>query len=198
MDWGVQGMSRLAPADVTVVVDVLRFTSNVSREIARGRTIALDEAARSGSINGAYVADAATSDIILAGSLRNATAVADLIAALQRTRGERTSIAIIPCGERTGRAVDAPVRYAVEDALGAGAIIAALSDRGIDHTSPDAAAAGESFIALKRAVAHMLKASGSGRELIARGLGDDVTSAAQLDIDPTVPRLINGVFQSVS
>ena len=36
LDWGVDGLDRLAPADVVVVVDVLRFSSTVADAVASG------------------------------------------------------------------------------------------------------------------------------------------------------------------
>src|SRR5690606_40944876 len=60
---------------------------------------------------------------------------------------------------------------------------------GIDYTSPEAAVAGESFRALRNAVRHLVSASGSGRELIARGAGDTVAMASELNADAVAPVL---------
>lgn len=193
-EWGVEGLARLAPADVTVVVDVLRFSSTVIQALERGETLALDAEAHAISLNGAAVAGAATG-LVLLGGLRNAAAVARAILAEQERRGARTSIAVIACGERTSRDAAAPVRFAVEDLLGAGAVIAALSDLGIDHSSPEAALAGEGFRALRGAAKHLLTASGSGRELDAAGLRDEVLAAAAVDAASVVPVLRDGVFE---
>ncbi|MFE7843835.1 2-phosphosulfolactate phosphatase [Microbacterium sp. NPDC057407] len=193
-EWGVEGLTRLAPADVTVVVDVLRFSSTVVQALERGDTVALDAAARAISLNGAAVA-AAAPGLVLLGGLRNGAAVARAILAEQERRGARTSIAVVACGERTSRDDGAPVRFAVEDFLGAGAVIAALSDLGIDHSSPEAAVAGEGFRALRGAAKHLLTASGSGRELEAAGLRDEVLAAAAVDAASVVPVLRDGVFE---
>ncbi|QYF72728.1 hypothetical protein [Cryobacterium sp. PAMC25264] len=55
----------------------------------------------------------------------------------------------------------------MEDQLVAGAVIDALAERGIDHCSPEAAAAAASFVGLKRAVQHLVKASETGQALVA-------------------------------
>lgn len=191
LDWGVEGLARLAPCDIVVVVDVLMFTSDVADAVAAGRTVALRG---SRSVNGAPLAAraAASAPLVLAGSLRNATAVARDIAARQR-RGGRMTVAVLPAGEHTR---GGGLRFAVEDQLGAGAIVAALGDAGSDHTSPEAAVAAESFRALHGAVRHMLAACGGGQELIAAGMRDAVGRAAEIDAVDAVPVLRDGVFRA--
>ena len=200
MEWGVTGLNRLAPADIVVVVDVLRFSTTVIGAATRGETYALDAAARAASINGAAVAEAAADSgaIVLLGALRNASAVAAAAYAEQERRGGRTSIAVIAAGELTGRDPGATVRFAVEDQLGAGAIIDALASLGVDHASPEAAVACESFRALRRAVKHLLTASGSGRELSGLGRADEVAAAAAVDAASVVPILRDGIFRAHS
>jgi Phosphosulfolactate phosphohydrolase and related enzymes len=149
-EWAVSGLRRLAASDVVIVIDVLA-TSAARREC---------------------IAELATTlspdSTVLEGSLRNAGGAAAAVLAEQRRRGARTSVAVIACGE-----VDAPagedVRFAVEDLLGAGAIIDALGARGIDHTSPEAAAAAEAFRGLRAATRHLLTASATGQQLIEGG-----------------------------
>jgi 2-phosphosulfolactate phosphatase len=196
LDWGVDGLVRVAPSDVIVVVDVLRFSSTVIQAVENGRTVELDAAAHAVSINGAAVAEAAAGSgaTVLLGGLRNASAVARAIMAIQHERGDRTSIAVIPCGERVSADAVAPLRFAVEDLLGAGAVVDALADLGIDHSSPDAAVAGEGFRALRGAARHLVTASGSGRELEAAGRRDEVLAAAAVDAASVVPVLREGAF----
>lgn len=195
-EWGSDGLRRLAPADVIVVVDVLRFSTTVTDAVARGETFALDSAAHAISINGARIAESAAQagGIVLLGSLRNAAAVAGAVLAEQTRRGERTSVAVIAAGELASRDPGASLRFAVEDQLGAGAIIDALAALGVDHTSPEAAAACEAFRGLRGAVRHLLTASGSGQELIERGQRDEVLAAARLDEIAEVAVLREGVF----
>ncbi|MDQ1218163.1 2-phosphosulfolactate phosphatase [Microbacterium arborescens] len=193
LDWGIAGLRRVAPADVVVVVDVLRFSSTVSARVAAGETVALD-AAHAVSRNGAAIAGAASDSVVLLGCLRNADAVATAVLAEQQRRGTRTSIAVIAAGELAGPEGETELRFAVEDLLGAGAVVDALSRLGIDHTSPEAAAACESFRGLGGAVRHLLTASGSGQELLERGQRDDALAAAQIGVDGVAPVLRAGVF----
>ena len=202
-EWGTEGLSRLDPTDVVIVVDVLRFSSIVADAVAAGQDVSLADA-RDWSANGAAVASAAegTGVTVLLGALRNASAVGDAVLAEQEKRGGRTSVTVIAAGER---ASDGGLRIAVEDQFGAGAVISALIERGIDHCSPEAVAAAESFTALRGGMRHLLSASGSGRELAA---GVDVTArieaagirpvttaeAARVDAITAVPVLRDGVF----
>ena len=73
-------------------------------------------------------------------------------------------------------------------------MLGALETLGIDHTSPEAAAASESFRGLRLAVRHLLTASGSGQELLDRGLREEALRAAQLDAETAVPVLRDGVW----
>jgi 2-phosphosulfolactate phosphatase len=203
LEWGVAGLQRLASADIVVVVDVLRFSSTVTDAVASGGTVSLTDAA-GWSRNGATVAAAAARSgaTVLLGSLRNASAVARTVLEIQNRRQQRTSVSVIAAGELTDAG---DLRFAVEDQLGAGTIIAALSDLGADHTSPDAAAACESARGLRRAMRHLLTASGSGKELAdgvdatariqAAGLNPtETTAAAEVDASDAVPVLVDGVF----
>jgi 2-phosphosulfolactate phosphatase len=74
-------------------------------------------------------------------------------------------------------------------------VIAALIDVGLDHCSPEAAAAGAAFGGMKQAVRHLLKASGSGRELVQAGCAEDVALATELDVSSQVPVLREWSFR---
>lgn len=201
LDWGVDGLARLAPADIVVVVDVLRFSSTVADAVAAGTPVALDDAL-GWSRNGAAVAAGAGGAIVLVGGIRNASAVAAAITTLQERRQARTSVAVVAAGEVDDSGA---LRFAVEDHLGAGAVIDALTSRGIDHTAPDAAVAAEGFRALRRALRHMISASGSAREIAGGVAATDLmsaagvapttaTDAAELDALDVVPVLRDGTF----
>jgi 2-phosphosulfolactate phosphatase len=138
------------------------------------------------SPNGATLcaAVAATGAVLLAGCLRNASAVAAAAAAVGGPVG------IVPAGERWP---DDTMRVAAEDALGAGAIAAALpaADR-----SPEAELAVAQFAAARdRGLRAVLAGTSSGRELRADGFGADVELAAALDTSTAAPRLRDGLLQ---
>ncbi|MCD2168793.1 2-phosphosulfolactate phosphatase [Microbacterium sp. JC 701] len=188
-DWGRRGFDRLAPAHVVVVVQTLGLTAHALSAVEHGA--ALDLAGDDDPAAALALAAEAAGAHVVVGGLRNAAAVADHVLAVQRARGERTSISIVAAGYPDG---DEAVRFAVDDLLGAGAVIAALGDLGIDHASPDAAVAGEGFRALGGAVRHLLTASGTGRALAADGGRDGVLHAAARDAASVVPVLRDGVF----
>jgi 2-phosphosulfolactate phosphatase len=210
LEWGTEGLARLAPADVVIVVDVLRFSSTLADAVAAGQRIPLDSTA-GWSTNGAAVVSAASAAsgpdarpaTVLVGGVRNAAATARAVMTLQERQGARTSVSIIAAGEL---APAGALRFAVEDQLGAGAIVDALCDLGIDHSSPEAAAAAEAFRALRPGLRHMLIGSGSGRELVdgvastvrmeAAGVRPATTAeAAELNAVDVVPVLDDGVFE---
>ncbi|MBB3157105.1 2-phosphosulfolactate phosphatase [Microbacterium proteolyticum] len=193
LEWGAAGMARLAPADVVVIVQTLGLSARALNACEQGGTLDLatdDDAAASL----ARAAEAGGAHVIV-GGLRNAAAVAAHVMEVQRARGVRTSISIIAAGYvDDGDA--AGVRFAVDDLLGAGAVVAALGDLGIDHASPDAAVAGEGFRALGGAVRHLLTASGTGRALAAEGRRDAVLAGATRDAASVVPVLRAGVMSA--
>jgi 2-phosphosulfolactate phosphatase len=135
------------------------------------------------SPNGATLTLLAERTTVLAGCLRNATAVAAMAEHLGR------AITVIAAGERWG---DGSLRPAVEDLLGAGAIINALSGT----RSPEAAAAAAAFCAVQAHLADTLRRCTSGKELIIRGFAMDVDLAGRLDCSTAVPRLYEGVYSN--
>jgi 2-phosphosulfolactate phosphatase len=124
-------------------------------------------------------------DAVLLGCLRNASAMA----ACCRTLGG--TVAVIAAGERWSHSDDSAgsLRPAVEDLIGAGAIMAALSPR---HPSPEAVVAMAAFNAAADDLNAYLEACASGRELIERGFASDVMLAAQHNVSYSVPWLCNG------
>jgi 2-phosphosulfolactate phosphatase len=133
------------------------------------------------SPNGAALSFAVDHAIVLAACLRNATAVAQAAARLG------SSIAVIPAGERWP--ADA-LRPCLEDLVGAGAVIAALSGK----LSPEAALAAAAFHHFREGLLPALRESGSGMELMERGFGRDIEIAAELDVSSNVPRLVDRAF----
>jgi 2-phosphosulfolactate phosphatase len=130
---------------------------------------------------------------VIAGSLRNAAAVADEVLALQERLGDRATVAVIPAGERHASGA---LRPAVEDLLGAGAIVDALTAVGIDHCSPEAATASSAYYALRRGIGHLISASASAEELRGRNFAADVDLARQVNASRTVPVLRELAFRA--
>ncbi|WP_156364309.1 hypothetical protein [Curtobacterium sp. Leaf261] len=133
-------------------------------------------------------------EVVLAG-LGDASAVADRVLGLQSDRGDRCIVAVIAAGIDDGPvgggAVDPSLEgagestsdqatspdFAVEDLLAAGAVVDALAARGIDASSPEAAAACAAYTGLRRAVRHLVSASVSATMLESVGRGESVARA---------------------
>lgn len=154
-------------------------------EVPAGTLIAMPS--RNGSRLSAAAAD--TGSTVLAGCLRNATAVA---AAAATIAGDRP-IAVVPAGERWLPADT--LRPALEELLGAGAITAALAGR---LRSPEAEVAAMAFTSARPRLAELLTGCVGGRELAHAGVGSDVALAAELDVSDTVPILVDGVYRELS
>lgn len=135
------------------------------------------------SPNGATLTLGTATTPTLAGCLRNAHAVAH---AAQRIG---TRIAVIPAGERWA---DGSLRPALEDWLGAGAVLDAL----VGSFSPEAHAARLVYKSMQAALATSLRECSSGKELLALGFARDVELAAMLNVSETVPRLENGAYRA--
>ena len=151
------------------------------------------------SPNGATCArHAADVPYLIAGALVNAGAVAAAVARVLNALP--LGVTVLACGERPP-APPAPgdaggaLRFAVEDALGAGAILAGLAARGYGRAmSPEAKVCAGAFRSARTRLAAVLWDCGSGRELRAKGLGEDVRHAARLDLYADVPVLRDGGF----
>jgi 2-phosphosulfolactate phosphatase len=113
---------------------------------------------------------AGTGARVVAGSLRNAAAVADHLAPLLR---DGATCVVVPAGERWP---DDTLRPCVEDLWGAGAILSALSAWAGARLPVD------------------LHECAGGRELTAAGFADDVATAADVDASDVVPVLEGEAF----
>jgi 2-phosphosulfolactate phosphatase len=130
---------------------------------------------------------------VLAGCIRNAGATARAA----RNLSGGGAIGVIAAGERWYHE-GAPLRPAVEDMLGAGAILAALDPAASisePRCSPEAAAARAAFVAARPLVYDALAGSVSGQELVARGWEDDVATAAAHDVSDIACRLVANEFR---
>ncbi|MFG2364752.1 2-phosphosulfolactate phosphatase [Streptomyces mirabilis] len=141
------------------------------------------------SPNGSAIAASAGESRVVAGALRNATVVGNWLVRQGYGTADRP-VAVIASGERRP---DGSLRPAMEDLLGARAIIAALDERLSGTFAPEAAVAAASFQATSD-VSASVAASSSGRELIDGGFAEDVFVATELDACTAVPVLIEGAF----
>ena len=126
--------------------------------------------------------------VVFAGCLRNARAVA--AAALRAAQGG--DIAVIPAGERWR--LDDSLRPAIEDLIGAGAVLDAL---GLE-LSPEAQVARDAYLSAKPALAETIWQSISGRELIDRGFPRDVALAVEAGVSTAAPLLTGGVYRNAN
>ena len=218
-----------AGVTTVVLVDILRFTTSLEVATARGAAVwpapwpfdaaavvdgaevadgcgprALSLAPRSlagvapgdlvvlPSANGSHCSSlaAATGRTVVGACLRNAAAVGAWVL----HRGG--PVGVIACGERWP---DGSLRPAVEDLIGAGALVAALAPlAGGRSCSPEAEAARVAFEAAAGDLATVLGECASGRELRAKGLGEDIAWAAAAGISDAVPVLgADGAYRAV-
>jgi len=110
---------------------------------------------------------------VLVGALVNAAATAGA------ARRAGLPVTVVACGERWE---DGSLRVALEDYLGAGAVLAGLPGIPLD---PDAEVCRAAFSAAAPRLAALLRACPSGRELQEHGHAEDVELAARLDAFPT-------------
>lgn len=226
-EWGPTGAAAVA-APVTVVVDVLSFTTTLTVALDRGIVVhpfrwrderAAAYAEERGAVlatgrsrgegvslspvsvreavgverlvlpspNGsALSADLAASGVTVVGAaLRNRSAVAGWLA------GRGGAVAVVAAGERWP---DGSLRPAVEDLWGAGAVIAALVDLGVDDLTPEARVAEQAFRAVGPRLGAELLGCTSGRELADLDFAADVAVAAELDASGVVPVLTGDAF----
>jgi 2-phosphosulfolactate phosphatase len=163
-----QGAYSLSPASV--------------RDVASGTRLVLP------SPNGSTLSLLAAETVatVVAGCLRNASAVARFAMAHGR------SIGVIAAGERWRD--DQSLRVAIEDLLGAGAILAAIGA----PDSVEAELAASTFETARPRLGSVIESSISGQELIVGGYPDDVALAVELDASVTVPLLRDGTYFSAT
>lgn len=135
------------------------------------------------SPNGAALALACRSPHVVTGCLRNARSVAAYSDAASGP------VCVIAAGEKWSH--DEP-RFALEDLLGAGAIIHRLSG----PRSPEAQAAESVYLAYRSNLFGALSACTSGAKLKDEGSLHDVLLAAELNVSDCVPIFLEGCFEN--
>lgn len=138
------------------------------------------------SLNGAACTSASShAPLVLVGALTNRTAVASVVRDLL-SDGAADRVTNVACGERWTSVSNEPdsLRPSIEDLIGAGAIVTALTDL---RCSPEADVAATAFRASEDRILTVLRTCVSGRELVERGFPDDVDLAAAIDSTAAVP-----------
>lgn len=156
--------------------DRLSLSPMSLRQLPPGQRIVLP------SPNGATLSGLTGGTPTLTGCLRNAATVAHVA----RSFGPR--IGVVPAGEQWP---DGSLRPAIEDWIGAGAVLSYLSG----STSPEADLARQAFLGTSGKLAEILQTSTSGRELIERGWMDDVSIASELNTSACAPILTEGSYR---
>lgn len=110
-------------------------------------------------------------------TLRNRSAKARWVLDEQERRNARTSVLVVVADGTE------PGEFPAANFAVAGAFIAALSDLGIDHTSPEAATALAAWEGVRPARKHLLGASAAAKALRSAGEADRVAAALELDAD---------------
>ena len=185
------GGLSLSPAGIAVAEGVARLVLPSPNGSSIAAALAHDAA------GGA--AGAGSEPRVVAACLRNRTAVARHLSAevsvLARRGVDSCAITVVAAGERWP---DGSLRPAVEDLWGAGAVLAALVDLGIDGLSPEARVAEAAYRAVEPDLAAAVTACASGRELVDGGFEEDVAIAREVDVTDRVPVLSAGAFNHVA
>lgn len=121
---------------------------------------------------------------VLIGTIINAAAIGRALSA-----GTDSDITVVACGERRHHAFEDPhgFRVALEDELGAGAVIASLDESFV--LSVEAHVALDRFVDSRSELDHLLQECESGRELLDRRFESDVFHAGRHNTYDVVPRL---------
>jgi 2-phosphosulfolactate phosphatase len=219
--------AALMSEGITIIVDVLRFTSAVEAATSRGAVVFPYRWADDGAQDYAESVDAALANssqrdgpslsprslltlepedrvvlpspngatcallaaragsTVIASCLRNADAVG------RELEDYEGLITVVACGERWP---DGTLRPALEDLLGAGAVLSKLGGQ----PSLDARSAIAAWSDAQHRVAAAIISCSSGEELQRKGATDDVIYCSQVNVSRVVPVLINGAFRSAS
>jgi 2-phosphosulfolactate phosphatase len=132
---------------------------------------------------------------LLVGALVNARAAAEAITRI--LSASDLNLTVLAAGERWRQpSEDGDLRFAIEDYLGAGAILAGLPSS--LSRSPEALLCERAFRSSRDDLATILSECGSGRELRAAGYPGDVEHAARLDFYDTVPAMDGDALSALS
>jgi len=216
-EWGVAGIDNLAPADVTVIIDVLSFSTCV--DVAVGRGIAILPFTTRGASGEAFALEHRAELAGPRGASRYSLSPASFLDAPAGTRcvlpSPNGATLTIHAAKRVPVVLTGCLRNAAAVAQRARQVgqtfnVCPAGERWPDGTlrpaledllaagailrhlpgpkSPEALGAIAAFDAAAVCLADVIARSSSGRELIERGYGVDVDLAVALDVSTHVPR----------
>lgn len=126
---------------------------------------------------------------VFVGALLNAKVVGELVSTLISETNQQ--VTVLACGERwMDDHEDGPLRFAIEDYLGGGAILSHINL----EKSPEAQVCESAFLHSQDQIEQMIWNCGGGIELRDKGFGQDVKHAAQLNYYDVIPYLQEGRF----
>ncbi|NOS84137.1 MAG: hypothetical protein HOP31_03260 [Ignavibacteria bacterium] len=137
------------------------------------------------SPNGSELSLSSKSKVTMCACLRNYRAVAESINSISG------NVVVIPAGEKW---TNGTIRFAIEDYLGAGALISELKG----ELSVEAYASKKLFESLKTELRDVIRGSISGRELIEKGFPEDVDLALESNAGKTIPILLDNYYTNSS
>ncbi len=221
-EWGLRGVEALSSSDVTIIVDVLRFTTDVDAALSHSLVVYPyrwkdQSAAAFAASHGAVLADGAEgrpslspmsllslepgTPVVLPSPNGATCAVAAVEAGSLVAAGclrDASSVAGWAASQRGSIAVIAAGEQWEDGSLRPAAedlIGAGSIISGLPGTrSPEAEVALAAFQADQGHLRTALVQSISGQELVAKGFAEDVDYAAHLNVSSVVPRLKNGAF----
>ena len=130
---------------------------------------------------------------LFTGSLVNAEVVGKAVSNILKTGN--LNVTVIACGERTMALSGVErIRWAVEDYLGAGAVLSYISH----SKSVEAQVCEAGFTDSQKEIREILLECESGRELRAGGFEEDVEYSAQLNVCNAVPVMRDGHFKAAN
>ena len=150
-------------------------------QLPAGTRLVLPSPNGSALLSGAVGAGAQSA---VAACLRNAAAVGAWFA------DQDVSVAVIAAGERWN-GVTGPMRAAIEDLWGAGAVLSLFAP---DDLSPEARVAAAAWRTVEPSIVEEIQASTSGRELARADHPADVLLASAAHVSELVPGLVDGRF----
>lgn len=170
---------KAVPASFDRSLDILSLSPSSLVNIRPGTKLVLP------SPNGSELSLSTGGITTLCACFRNAHAVAQYAMTLCG------NISVIPAGEKWK---NSSLRFALEDYLGAGAVISFLKGNLINKAED----AMLSFKSFRNVIRKTISKSISGMELIEKGFDNDVALACEINVSSAVPLLEGGMYKNMN